>query len=199
MKGLKGDRLGKWSSIIATLGTMTLAITATITVFITLNAWKIDRESARPYLSLQDSPKVEDKSGLSFEFKFSNVGTHPAINLASRTLVFLQNMDEPPIHDDQYHLVNEIPKNMTTSMVIALESLEVADYELERNPSYIVVHLEYEDPITKGQYTQTLYYRWDGIEGGDLKSAIHVEVKEMEWITQYFKRHNINIRPRNFI
>ncbi len=193
MKGLKGDRLGKWSSIIATIGTMTLAITATITVFITLNAWKVDRESARPYLSLQDSPKVEEKSGLSFEFKFSNVGTHPAINLASRTLVFLQEMEQLPLHDDQYHLVNEIPKDMTTSMVIALESSEVADFELDRNPTYIVVHLYYEDPIIKGQYTQTLYYRWDGREGEDLKPVIHVEVKEMEWITQYFKRHKIDI------
>ncbi|NMA69176.1 MAG: hypothetical protein GX958_07145 [Desulfitobacterium sp.] len=171
---------------------MTLAITATITVFITLNAWKVERESARPYFSLQDSPKVEGKSGISFEFKFSNVGIHPATNIASRTLVFLQNMDDVPIHDAQFSLVNEIPKNMATSMVIALESSEVADHELERNPTYIVIHLQYEDPIIKGKYNQTLYYRWDGIDGEELNPLVHVEAKEMEKITQYFKHHKVN-------
>lgn len=191
MKGSKGDKLGKWSSIIATLGTMTLAITATITVFITLNAWKVERESARPYFSLQEAPKVEGKSGISFEFKFSNVGIHPATNLASRTLVFLQDMDDAPLHDDQYQLVNEIPKDMTTSMVIALEASEAADHELEQNPSYIVVHLQYEDPIIKRRYNQTLYYRWDGKNGDEYHPLVHVEAKEMEKITEYFKGQKV--------
>lgn len=188
-----GDKFTKWSSIIATVGTCVLALTAMITVTVTLNAWKIDRESSRPYLSLRESPQVELKSGLRLEFKFSNVGIHPAVNLASRTIVFAEKLQDKPIHNEPNYLVNEIPQDMSSSLVIALDPYEVDISEPDVNPYYIVLHLEYVDPIINQQYQQTLYYRWSGIKGGEAQPVVHVEVREKENIVNYFTARSINM------
>ncbi|HHY26520.1 hypothetical protein [Desulfitobacterium sp. PCE1] len=186
-----GDKFTKWSSIVATVGTSILALTATITVAVTLNAWKIDRESSRPYLSLREPPKVELKSGLKLEFKFTNVGIHPAENLASRTIVFEEKLQDKPIQNEPNYLVNEIPQDMSSSLVIALDSYEVDISEPYVSPYYIVLHLEYADPIIYQQYEQTLYFRWSGIDGGEVQPVVHVEVGEKENIVNYFKAQSI--------
>ncbi|AGA69698.1 hypothetical protein Desdi_2268 [Desulfitobacterium dichloroeliminans LMG P-21439] len=192
--GYYGEKFAKWSSIIATIGTSILAITATITVTVTLNAWKIDRESSRPYLSLQDSPKIEAKSGLSLEFKFNNVGTHPVVNLASRTLVIEQELENKPLQNDTYYLANEIPQNMASSLLIKFKSYEVDNSEPDVSPYYIVLHLEYTDPFINQKYQQTLYYRWDGIAGNEVQPIVHVEVREKESILNYLKKQKIKIQ-----
>lgn len=191
------EKLIKWSGILAACGTMTLAITALITVCVTLNAWKVQREAARPYLSLKESPKVEVQSGLSFEFKFSNVGVHPAVNLSSQTLVFDHNLADPPIHNDQYNLVNEIPKDMPASLVIALDTKEVDVSQPNIDPYYIVVYMSYADPLINRRYQQTLYFKWNGIEGGAMQPVVHIETREKERITEYLKARQINLDPQS--
>jgi len=191
------EKLIKWSGILAACGTMTLAITALITVAVTLNAWKVQREAARPYLSLMESPKVEVQSGLSFEFKFSNVGVHPAVNLSSQTLVFNQNLTDPPIHNDQYDLVNEIPKDMPASLVIALDTQEVDVSQPNIKPYYIVVYMSYADPLIDRLYHQTLYYKWNGIEAGTVQPVVHIEMREKERISEYLKTLQINPESRS--
>lgn len=190
---LKGEKLIKWSSIIATLGTSILAITALITVTVTLNAWKVEREAARPYLSLKESPKVELQSGLNLEFKFNNVGIHPVVNLSSQTIVFNQSLDVAPIHHDQYNLVNDIPKDMSSSLVIVLDQSEVDVSLAQIEPYYIVVHLEYSDPLINEQYRQTIYFKWNGKIGGVIQPVVHIELKEKESILEYLKSRQINL------
>jgi hypothetical protein len=186
-------KLIKWSSIIATMGTSILAITALITVTVTLNAWKVQREAARPYLSLKESPKVEVQSGLNMEFRFNNVGIHPALNLSSQTIVFDQSLKNSPVHNDQYNLVNEIPKDMSSSLVIALDQNEVDVSQPKLDPYYIVVHLEYADPLINHHYSQTLYFKWNGIVAGNMQPVVHIEVSEKESILEYLKSKQINL------
>ena len=187
------EKLIRWSSIIATLGTSILAITALITVTVTLNAWKVQRESSRPYLSLKESPKVEVQSGLNLEFKFNNVGIHPAANLSSQTIVFEQRMEKPPIHNDRYDLVNEIPKDMSSSLVIALEPKEVDVSKPRLEPYYLVVYLEYKDPVVNHTYQQILFFKWNGVEGGLMQPVVHVEVREKEEILKYLNSKQIRL------
>ncbi|MGE4274130.1 MAG: hypothetical protein AB7E31_14915 [Desulfitobacterium sp.] len=191
--GYYGEKFAKWSSIIATIGTSILAITATITVTVTLNAWKIDRESSRPYLSLQESPKIEAKSGLSMEFKFNNVGIHPVVNLASRTLVIEQELKNKPLQNDTYYLANEIPQNMASSLLIKFKSYEVDSSEPDVRPYYIVLYLEYTDPFINQKYQQTLYYRWDGIARSEVQPVVHVEVWEKESILDYLENQKVEV------
>lgn len=191
------EKLIKWSGILAACGTMTLAITALITVFITLNAWKVQREAARPYLSLMESPKVEVQPGLSLEFKFSNVGVHPAVNLSSQTLVFEQGLADPPTHNDQYNLVNEIPKDMPASLMIGLDTQEVDVSQPNIEPYYIVVYMSYADPLINRVYHQILYFKWNGIEGGRIQPVVHIEMREKERISEYLKARQINLDPKS--
>lgn len=190
------EKLLRWSSIIATIGTSILAITALITVTVTLNAWKVQRESSRPYLSLKESPKVEVQSGLNLEFKFYNVGIHPASNLSSQTIVFEDTMKNPPIHNDRYDLVNEIPKDMSSSLVIALEPKDVDISSSRLVPYYLVVYLEYKDPVINHLYQQVLFFKWNGIEGGSVQPVVHVEVREKEEIQKYLNSKQI-VLPEN--
>ncbi len=187
------EKLMRWSSIIATLGTLILAITALITVTVTLNAWKVQREATRPYLSLKESPMVEIQPGLNLEFKFNNVGTHPAMNLSSQTIVFDQGLKNPPVHRDQLNLANEIPKDMSSSLVIALDLSEVDISQPKVEPYYVVVHIEYTDPVINNQYRQTLYFKWNGINGGNVQPVVHVEVRERDNILEYLKSKQINL------
>lgn len=184
----KEDKLLKWSSIIATVGTAILAFTALITVYVTLNAWKIQREDARPYLSLKESPQVESYEGAQFEFKFNNVGIHPAENLSSQTIIFEQNLQSTPIHNERYDLVNEIPKDTSSSLVIALDPDEI-----NSRPYYIVVLLKYGDPVIKKNYQQSLLLKWNGIQQGKAQAIIHVQTQEKEKIMLYLQENQVNL------
>lgn len=192
MSGKEGKFL-KWSSIIATVGTAIIALTALITVFVTLNAWKVQREAARPYLSLKESPQVEVKDGVQLEFKFTNVGVHPAVNLSSQTLVFEQNLQQKPIHNERYDLVNEIPKDTSSSLVIALTPKEISPSSEYASPYYLVVILQYFDPLINRQYQQTLFLKWHGIKEGKGQAIVHVQVQEKDKITNYLKANQVNI------
>jgi hypothetical protein len=185
----KEEKLLKWSSIIATVGTAIIALTALITVYVTLNAWKIQREDARPYLSMKESPQVELKEGVQFEFKFNNVGTHPAVNLSSQTIIFEQNLQQKPIHNERYDLVNEIPKDTSSSLVISLEPEEI-----DLNAYYIVVLIKYGDPVIKQNYQQSLLLKWNGIKDGKAQAIVHVQTQEKENITSYLKQNQVNLQ-----
>lgn len=184
----KEDKFLKWSSIIATVGTAILALTALITVYVTLNAWKVQREDARPYLSLKESPQVEVKDGVEFEFKFNNVGIHPAVNLSSQTLIFDQNLQQNPIHNERYDLVNEIPKDTTSSLVIAL-----TPEEIDLNSYYLVVLLQYGDPVINQHYQQSLLLKWNGFKEGKAQTIVHVQTQEKEKITRYLQANQVNL------
>lgn len=183
----KDDKLLRWSSIIATIGTVVIASTALITVYVTLKAWQIQREDARPYLSLKESPQVTVQKGVQFEFKFNNVGIHPAVNLSSQTIVFKQNLQQKPTHNERYDLVNEIPKDTSSSLVISL-----TPEEIEENAYYLVVLLQYIDPVIDRQYQQSLLFKWNGIIEGKAQAIIHVQAQEKEKISRYLETNRIN-------
>lgn len=189
----KGDKFLEWSSIIATVGTAIIALTALITVFVTLNAWKVQREAARPYLSLKESPQVEVKDGVQFEFKFNNVGIHPAVNLSSQTLVFEQSLDQKPVHNERYDLVNEIPKDTSSSLVIALTPQEIGLPSGNVSPYYLVVILQYFDPLINRKYQQTLFLKWHGIKDGKDQAIVHVQVQDKDKIINYLKANQVNL------
>lgn len=187
------DKLLKWSSIIATVGTATLALTALITVYVTLNAWKVQREAARPYLSMKESPQVEVKDGVQFEFKFNNVGIHPAENLSSQSIVFEESLNQKPVHNDRYDLVNEIPKDTSSSLVIALTPQEVSLTSTEASPYYLVVLLQYSDPVINKQYKQSLLLKWNGMKEGKALAIVHVQAKDKDKIKNYLQQNQVTL------
>lgn len=190
-KGVKHGSI-KWSSVIATGATSVLAITALITVYLTIASWKVQQETTRPYFVIKESPKVEIGNELSLELKFNNVGIHPAVNLSSQTVVFDEQLLAKPIYFDEASIVNEIPKDASSSLVILIPSEEIYPKQLTINAHYVVIDLRYTDPILKKSYNQTVYMKWNGERDGKMQPIVHVQVEEKNNILGYFKENNID-------
>jgi hypothetical protein len=187
-------RLLKWSNIIATIATTVLALTALITVYLTVAAWQAQQETARPYFILKESPKVDLGNELSFELKFTNVGMHPAVNLSSETIVFDDRLTGKPIHHDESAIVNEIPKDSSSSLVMTIPSEEIYPKQFNINAHYVVVDLQYADPILNKSYSQTIYMNWNGVKEEKMQPTVHVRVEEKEKIDDYLKKCGIDLK-----
>lgn len=173
-----------------------LALTALITVYLTVASWKVQQETARPYFILKESPKIELDDELSFELKFNNVGIHPAVNLSSKTIIFDAQLSQKPIYNDESSVVNQIPKETASSLVVAIPSEEIYPKQLEIGANFIVIDLHYSDPILKKDYSQTSYMKWNGVKEGRLQPMVHVRVDEKETILKYFQKHKIDPKIR---
>jgi hypothetical protein len=187
-------RLLKWSNIIATLATTVLALTALITVYLTVAAWQTQQETTRPYFILKESPKVDLGDELSFELKFTNVGMHPAVNLSSETIVFDDRLTGKPIHHDESAIVNEIPQDSTSSLVMTISSEEIYPKQLNINAHYVVVDLQYADPILHKSYSQLIYLKWTGVQEEKMQPTVHVRVEEKGKIDDYLKKRGIELQ-----
>jgi len=184
----------KWLNLIATMATTVLALTALITVYLTVAAWKAQQETARPYFILKESPKVDLGNELSFELKFTNVGMHPAVNLSSETIVFDDRLTGKPIHHDESAIVNEIPKDSSSSLVMTIPSEEVYPKQFNINAHYVVVDLHYADPILDKSYSQLIYLKWNGVQEEKMQPTVHVRVEEKGKILDYFQKGGIDLK-----
>jgi hypothetical protein len=194
---ISNDHIIKCSSIIATLATTVIALTALITVYLTVAAWKVQQETARPYFVLKESPKIDIGTELSLELKFNNVGIHPAENLSSETIVFDYHLSGKPIHHDESAIVNTIPKDAGSSLVLIIPSEEIYPKELNINAHYVVVDLQYWDPILDKSYNQQIYLKWNGVQEGKIQSTVHVRVEERGKIIEYFQKQGIDPKQRS--
>lgn len=187
----KRRNFANYSSMIATIATAILAITALITVYITISAWREEQEANRPYFTFKDSPEVVIDQSPEFEMKFTNVGEHPAVSLWSKSIVFNADLNSKPIAADEYALVNDIPKNASATLLIGLDALEKQTKQGNVLPHFIVIVLRYEDPIINKKFEQTLYIKWSGIENGEMLSTHHAEEEEKKKVIKYFAQNNI--------
>ncbi|NLO98533.1 MAG: hypothetical protein GX091_10800 [Peptococcaceae bacterium] len=188
----KKNKSTNYTTMIATMATAVLAITALITVYITISAWKEEREENRPYFTFQDSPQVVNHESPEFEIKFTNVGEHPAVNLWSKSIVINADLKSKPLAMDEYALVNDIPKNASATLLIELDSLKKQTVQGTVPPIFIVIVLRYEDPIIDRQFEQILYIKWNGMENGELLVTTHAEEDEKHRINEYFRINKIN-------
>lgn len=192
MSRRKRSNFAHYTSIIATIATAVLAITALITVYITISAWREEQEANRPYFTFKDSPHVVINQSPEFEIKFTNVGEHPAVSLWSKSIVVSAALESKPIAVDEYALVNDIPKNASATLLIGLEALEQQSKQDNVPPHFIVIVLRYEDPIIDKKFEQRLFIKWNGIEKGEMLSTNHAEEEEKQIIVNYFAQNNIS-------
>lgn len=192
----KNDCFMKWTSIIATMATMVLALTALITVYLTVAAWKVQQNTARPYFVLRESPQINLERNLELELKFTNVGIHPAVDLSSETIVFDDRLTGKPIHHDESAIVNEIPKDSSSSLVMTVPSKEINPQQPTINAQYVVVDIQYVDPILNKSYNQLIYLKWNGIIERKVQPTVHVRLEEKEKILTFFREQNIDLQKR---
>lgn len=189
----------KWnlSGYVVTVSTVIFAIVSLISAYISVTTWQTQREAARPYFSFVESPslKASNQAGYNFEFKFKNVGVHPATSLYSRTLAFEENLLKKPILIDDYTVVNDIPRDTGTSLLITIQDKDFYD-NANINPHFIIIYLTYADPIVDKVYTQTIYLKWAGVIAGQLQPFLHVEITEKEAIVRYLGTHHLLTEPK---
>ena len=177
------------SELMMTLTTLIFVITSVITVYISLSAWNEERESVRPYLTFHNSPEVYlDNQHLVFKFGFYNVGLHPAASFHSHTLIVDSDLEIQPLHNDQFSLVNYIPQNTTTTLIIKIDLEPTAVNTEYTGPHYIVINLKYSDPILEREHEQIIYLRWDGIDHGKLQPIFHCSREEKDLILEYIAK-----------
>lgn len=195
IKNRRGQEETGWTTVVSTLSTFVLALTALITVYITLTALGEEREARRPYLTMLESPQVSLNDDLSLEFKFYNVGVHPAGNLHSRTLVFNEGMEFEPVHSDAFEVVNEIPQNGSSSLIVSIDSRVLNPKERNIDPNYVVIRLAYDDPILRKGFEQTVYFKWNGVKEGLVQPLVHVQTEEKAQILNYLHEHHLVLDP----
>src|SRR5680860_37738 len=178
-----------WSSIIVTISTAIFAFVSIVSVFISVTTWQAHREAARPYFTFKESPSIYLTDEFSFEFKFTNVGTHPATNLSSKTIVFDGNLLHEPTLVDEYTVVNDIPRDTTSSLLISIKSTDFLQDDI--NSQFVVINLSYSDPITRKLYMQTIYTKWVGVIAQKPQALIHVEASEKQKILNYLNSHHL--------
>lgn len=189
---LKKIKSATWSNFWVSGSTVIFAIISLISVFISINSWQTQREAARPYFTFKESPTIELTHEVSFEFKFFNVGTHPATDLTSKTLVFHEKLLKNPLLIDTYSVVNDIPQDTATSLLLRLDSNQLDPLKADLDAYYIVISLDYRDPILKESYNQIIFIKWPGVNQGRVQPLIHMEAGEKERVIHY-------IRARDFI
>ncbi len=182
-------RKRNWSGTVVTISTAIFAFVSLVSVFISVTTWQTQREAARPYFTFKESPVIHLNDGLSFEFKFNNVGTHPATNLTSKTIVFDEKMLQKPVLVDDYTVVNDIPRDTTTSLLLNIMSNDLIKPDI--NPHFIVICLSYSNPISGKLYTQTIFTKWAGVRAQKPQPIIHVEASEKQEVLDYLKSHNL--------
>lgn len=186
---MSSDNQNNISNIFITITTLIFAITSLVTVFISLSAWREERETVRPYLTFYSSPQVyfNDLNQLVFSFKFCNVGLHPADSLHSQTIIVDSALDCKPLHTDQYTLVNNIPQNSTADMLIKISSPAFDNITIKQH--YIILNLKYTDAILEKNHEQILYLRWFGIVDGKPNAVFHASQEDKNRIIDYLKKY----------
>lgn len=179
-----------WSGTIVTISTAIFAFVSILSSFISVNTWQTQREAARPYFTFKESPSIQLTDRLSFEFKFNNVGVHPATDLTSRSIVFDENLLREPTLVHDYTVVNDIPRDTNTSLVLSIKSDDFLQGDF--NSQFLVIYLSYADPITRKKYTQTIYTKWAGMIAQKPQPLIHVEASQKTIILNYLKFHQLS-------
>ena len=192
---LKKIKKPTWSTFLVSGSTAVFAIISLISVVITINTWQTQREAARPYFSFKESPSIQLTHDVSFEFKFVNVGTHPATELTSKTLVFPENLQEQPILIDTYSVVNDIPRDTATSLLLHLDPSQLYPAAPDLDAYYIVISLDYRDPILKETYHQIIFLKWPGVNHGHVQPLIHMEAGEKTQVIQYIQNRDLLSLP----
>ncbi|WP_368292554.1 hypothetical protein [Dehalobacter sp. TBBPA1] len=173
--------------LLVTITTFIFAVTSMITVYISLTAWKEERESVRPYLTFTQSPSVEilHKKDLTFSFHFTNVGTHPAASLHCQAIFADSDLNAEPLQVDQISLANYVSPDSTVDLVVTVDIQTQGIDTGQVNQHYIILNLKYFDPVFEKQYEQIIYLRWAGISKGQLQPIYHASREDKAQIIQY--------------
>lgn len=142
--------------IISVVSGAIAALAAMIAIILTYRSNKQERESKRPYFTIEAPGFKHKNTDLMLQITFINSGVHPAKNFKGEIRMFSDDLkNENKIDID---VVNDIPPNSPTPYYN--DGIELAD---NMPKHFVFCNISYSDPILKKEYIQSFYMKWDGV------------------------------------
>lgn len=177
--------------IISTLSGLIAAIVALITVYIAISSLQKENQYKRPYFTIE-KPGIKVLPGAPpyrMQITLYNTGVHPAIDLVGTIKILEYTLDKKPQFDFEFSVANDIPHDSPTPWY---NDGVMLPNDLKKQ--YVVLNIEYGDPILKDSFSQSFYMKWDGIQNGITHpDFVHVNIEERENIKKYFKKIGIPV------
>lgn len=179
-----GYKKNFWN-ILSTISGLIAAIVALITVSISISSLQEANQSKRPYFIIE-KPGIKalpNSPPFRIQITLYNTGIHPAINTVGNIVFFNKSLDEEPQYNIVFSVANEIPNNSPTPWYTDSVFLPT-----NLSPQYIILKIDYGDPILEQLYSQTFYMRWNGVQDGITQpDFVHVGIDEKNNIINYLK------------
>ena len=164
-----------WTIITVLSGTVT-SIVALFIVIYTVNTWKEQIESNRPYFTITKPAIIQSPHSPRHRIQIiiENVGIRPAYDLYGKIFIIDKDIRSKPRFAFELSIANEIPAK--TPIPWYNDGLRLST---EIPPQYVVFAIEYNDPILKKLFEQIFYMKWNGVvEGQPDSSFVHVSIDE---------------------
>jgi hypothetical protein len=175
-----------FKSLITLLTVLTAAISAWAScqsVTHSYNIWQEQKQASRPYISL--TKPFLTQSPLAFQFEYQNVGVRPAVDLKLDLMIFDQSLQSDSVSHNKTSSANEVSVGTPTIWTISINqaSAPIA-------PVFLVLTLEYYDPIVERNYYQYYFLKWGGLHDGapELRLSL-ASLEERDRIMGYFSSH----------
>ena len=164
-----------WTIITFFSGTVA-SISALLIVLYLMATWKEQIESNRPYFTItkRNITQLPQSARYNLHFTIENVGVRPAYDLYGKVFVVDKNIKGKPNYSFDFSIADEIPAHApipwNSDTLLLPKNLPA---------QYIVLAIEYSDPIVKEFFSQIFYMKWNGvIEGKPESDFVYVSMKE---------------------
>lgn len=159
------------------------SISALISINLTYQSNKKERESKRPYFTIKAPGFKQLDKCLRFQITFFNCGVNTAHSFKGEIRIFDINFEnEIKIDID---VVNDIPKDIPTPYY---NDSIILNTEMPKH--YIFCNIFYNDTISHKKYNQIFFMKWDGVKNGKfLPDFNHVNSQEKKLVEDFIAKH----------
>ena len=178
--------------ILLTVSTFFVAIAAIaslIAVSHSIKVWNEQKELNRPYFTIVEPgfKKLPESPPYRIQITLMNNGVRSAYDLYGKFLSLDINLTSEPNEEINFSIANEIQANNPTPYFN--DTIEFCNNE---SPQYIVVGINYYDPILKQSFTQKFFMKWNGVKNGKMyPDFFHISKEEKKKIEEYLIKFNI--------
>ncbi len=172
-----------WAAVSA-IGGAVSAVAALATVWHARNASAEARNAGRPYFLLE-APGFKAQQpppGFRLLLPLKNIGARPAIRVEGRIYIATKSEPSEVVLDQNFAIGNAVPPNSLTPWYN-----DDVHLPLNTPPHFVLLGIEYVDPMTGVRHRQPFYMRWDGVKNGATQpDFVHVTHHERSEIDRQF-------------
>jgi hypothetical protein len=183
-----GRAVAPWAPVVSSFFAMVSAGAAWLNIRLVLNNRRAERRAARPFFGLKDSAikHIDGPLPHRTEIVVANFGGRPAYNIIGYMLLIEATLKKKVGQLIDFSLANELPPQI--DMPIHRDSLYIEHFV---EPLYILLVLDYLDPILDEEFVQWFILSWAGLHGsasGKMAYNIdHASIGDSERVFEYIE------------